>query len=55
MCVHWRSDCFLEAIDRAERKAWLTGTEDQWCGHHVQTVEAAGLKKTRYGIRAAFD
>jgi hypothetical protein len=55
MCVHWWSDRVLEAIDRAKRKTWPTGAEDQWCDHHMQTVEAAGLKKTRHGIRAAFD
>ena len=55
MCVHWWSDRVLEAIDRAKRKAWPAGAEDHWCDHHVQTVEAAGLKKTRHGIRAAFD
>ena len=55
MCVHWWSDRVLEAIDRAKRKTWPTSAEDQWCDHHMQTVEAAGLKKTRHGIRAAFD
>ena len=55
MCAHWRSHRLLEAIDRAERKAWPTGTEDQWRDHHMQTIEAAGLKKTRHGIRAAFN
>ena len=55
MCAHRRSHCLLEAIDRAERKTWPTGTQDQWCDHHMQTIEAAGLKKTRHGICAAFD
>jgi hypothetical protein len=55
MCAYWRSHRLLQAIDRAERKAWPTGTEDQWGDHHMQTIKAAGLKKTRYGIGTAFD
>jgi hypothetical protein len=46
MCAHWRSHCVLEAIDRTERKAWSTGTKDEWRNHHMQTIEAAGLKET---------
>jgi hypothetical protein len=55
MCAHWRPHCFLEAIDCTEREAWSTGTKNEWCNHHMQTIQAAGLKKTRHRIRAAFD
>ena len=55
MCAYWRPYCFLQAIDCTERKAWSTVTEDDWCDHHMQTIEAACLKKTRHGVWAAFD
>jgi hypothetical protein len=55
MCAYWRSHRLLQAIDRAERKAWPTGTEDQWCDYHMQSIKAAGPKKTRHRIRTTFD
>ena len=55
MRAHSRAERLVEAIDRAERKARPTCAQDQWGDYHMQTVEAAGLEKTRERIGTTFN
>jgi hypothetical protein len=54
MSARRRMQGFLDAIDRAKRETRSPSTEDQWCHHNVEPVEASCLDEARKSIRTSF-